>query len=143
MPPTTHPILLVEDDLSLRGSLCQFLGEHGYETITAGTARQGWDLVQAQQPRLCVLDLNLPDGSGLDLLRKIVHHRISSRVVVMTAFHLERMRPVDVSNVLVGWMIKPVNPTDLLTIVQKVMGEGSAAGCHNSPVRGDGNGCRA
>lgn len=136
MPPKTHPILLVEDDLSLRGSLCQFLSDHGYGTITAGTARQGWDLLQSQRPRLCVLDLNLPDGSGLDLLRKIAHSQMPSRVVVMTAFALEHMRPTGVAGVLVGWMTKPVNPMELLAIVEKVMGEESAASRRKAELGG-------
>ncbi|HEX2973175.1 MAG TPA: response regulator [Tepidisphaeraceae bacterium] len=126
MVQTTQTILLVEDDLSLRGSLCQFLSDHGYGTVEAGTARQGWELAQAKKPRLCVLDLNLPDGSGLDLLRKIAKSHWGSRVVVMTAFDLEHMRPTDTSDVLIGWMIKPVNPLDLLMMVRKVMGEGVA-----------------
>jgi DNA-binding response OmpR family regulator len=119
-PPES--ILLVEDDLSLRDSLCQFLNDHGYQTLTAATARQGWELVQSRRPRLCLLDLNLPDGSGLELLRKISQSSFGSQVVVMTAFDLKHMRPAEANRVLAGWMTKPVNPSELLTIVERVMG---------------------
>src|SRR5215212_2656008 len=88
MPQAGPTILLVEDDRSLRGSLSQFLQEHGYRTLLAETARQGWELASARRPQLCLLDLNLPDGSGLDLLKKLGDAKLQTRVVVMTAFDL-------------------------------------------------------
>lgn len=123
MTQALDSILLVEDDLSLRDSLCQFLKDHGYHTLEASTAKQGWELVQSGRPRLLLLDLNLPDGSGLDLLRKISQRGgTESVVVVMTAFDLKHMRPAEANRVLAGWMTKPVNPAELLGIVEKVMG---------------------
>ena len=116
-------ILLVEDDLSLRGSLCQFLSEHGYRTHTAETARQAWDLLCDRVPQLCLLDLNLPDGSGLDLLNHIIQHKIETKVVVMTAFDLQHVRPAGAGRVLAGWLTKPVHPGELLAVVDRVMEE--------------------
>jgi two-component system OmpR family response regulator len=121
MAQTNNPILLIEDDLSLRGSLCQFLEDQGYRTMTAGTVRHGWDLIRSKRPMLCLLDLNLPDGSGLDVLKRIVQHRLEIRVVVMTAFDLQHLRPADAGEMLVGWLTKPVNPQELLGLVEKVM----------------------
>jgi DNA-binding response OmpR family regulator len=121
MTPTAHAILLVEDDLSLRGSLCQFLNDHGYHTLTAGTARHGWEMISQQRPALCLLDLNLPDGSGLDLLRRIAQGGLPTRVIVMTAFDLKHLRPAGIEGTLVAWMTKPINPIDLLAVVEEVM----------------------
>jgi two-component system OmpR family response regulator len=113
------PILLVEDDLSLRDSLSQFLGDHGYRTISAENARRGWDLVEHGHPWLCLLDLNLPDGSGLDLLKRIAAKGLPVRVIVMTAFDLKHLRPAGVGDVLAGWLDKPVNPLELLKMVEE------------------------
>lgn len=121
MTETIETILLVEDDSSLRESLSQFLVDHGYRTVTAETARQGWQAVHEQRPVLCLLDLNLPDGSGLELLRKIVAEGSPMRVVVMTAFDVRHLRPAGLEGVLAGWMTKPVNPLDLLAVVEDVM----------------------
>lgn len=112
------PILLVEDDLSLRDSLCQFLEDSGYATVGAGSTAEGWQRLHSDRPWLCLLDLNLPDGSGLDLLNKIVRGRINVRVVVMTAFDLQHLRPAGASDVLAGWLSKPLSPVDLLKIVE-------------------------
>ena len=122
MPEWTRPILLIEDDLSLGESLCQFLRDHGYQTVQAATTREGWEIIRQQKPPLCLLDMNLPDGSGLEVLRRIVRQGLAVRVVVMTAFDLLHMRPADAGTTLAGWMTKPVNPAELLEVVEKVMG---------------------
>jgi DNA-binding response OmpR family regulator len=115
--------LIVEDDLSLAESLCQFLDENGYRTVTASTGRQGWELLLESRPQLCLLDLNLPDGSGLDLLRQIISRHLDVQVVVMTAFDLMHLRPKSANRVLAAWLTKPVNPLDLLKIVERCMGQ--------------------
>lgn len=118
MPHRTHQILLVEDDLPLSESLSEFLGDHGYRTLIVSTVRQAWDSIRQSPPCLCLLDMNLPDGSGLEILRKIAEHRVPTRVVVMTAFDLHHMRPAGINGVLAGWMTKPVNPDQLLDMVE-------------------------
>lgn len=118
------PILLIEDDPSLSGSLCQFLGDHGYEVACACTARNGWDLLSELPPGLCLLDLNLPDGSGLALFQRLAARQSRWRIVVMTAFDLAHLRPADPDGMLVAWLTKPVNPAELLRIVSGVVGPG-------------------
>ena len=121
MNEQSHPILLIEDDLSLRDSLSQFLADHGYRTAVAANAKQGWEMLRRYSPNLCLLDLNLPDGSGLDLLKRVVEHRIDMKVIVMTAFDLRQVRPAGAGEVLVGWLTKPVNPTELLQLIESVL----------------------
>ena len=120
MASPASTILLVEDDHSLRSSLSQFLNDHGYRTLSADSARQGWELASSRHPQLCLLDLNLPDGSGLDLLKKLTDAQLQTRVIIMTAFDLHHARPKN--GLLAGWLSKPVNPVELLALVEKVMG---------------------
>ena len=72
---------------------------------------------------MCLLDLNLPDGSGLDLLRQIVERNLPPLVVVMTAFPLHHLRPNYPTSTLVDWLTKPVPPSVLLAAVQQAMVE--------------------
>jgi DNA-binding response OmpR family regulator len=64
-------ILLVEDDPGVRAFLADNLAADGYEPLVADTAREGLRLLEYKQPDLAVIDLGLPDGSGLDLIRTI------------------------------------------------------------------------
>ena len=66
------PKLLVLDDEAV---ICQsfqwVFGPSGTEVLTAGTVADGWQRVQESRPDVIVLDLQLPDGSGLDLFERI------------------------------------------------------------------------
>jgi DNA-binding NtrC family response regulator len=124
MEKSAGSILLVEDDVSLRRSLGEFLRDCGYRPYVVGTMREGWETVRAVRPAVCLLDLNLPDGSGLDLLRRIVQERLPTRVIVMTAFPLQHLRPNDPQGILAAWLTKPVAPGALLEAVEEAIKEG-------------------
>ncbi len=107
-------ILLVEDDPSLRRSLLEFLHDHGYQTLAASTVREAAELLKTSRPALCLLDLNLPDGNGMELFHCAAIQTAQTRVIVMTAFPLQHLRPADANGSLVAWMTKPVAPSQLL-----------------------------
>jgi CheY-like chemotaxis protein len=64
-------ILVVEDDHATRTFLADNLTADGYELLVAETARDGLRLLETKFPDLALLDLNLPDGSGYDLVRRV------------------------------------------------------------------------
>jgi DNA-binding response OmpR family regulator len=64
-------ILVVEDDPATRIFLADNLTADGYELLVAETARDGLRLLDTKFPDLALLDLNLPDGSGYDLVRHV------------------------------------------------------------------------
>jgi DNA-binding response OmpR family regulator len=115
---TKPPVLLVEDDLSLRQSLEQFLADHGYQTLCVATIENAFEAFRIGHPWLCLLDLNLPDGCGLELLRFSAAREFPCRFIVMTAFNLTHQKPQGCDAALVGWLTKPVNPEQLLRLVE-------------------------
>ena len=77
-------ILLVEDEPSLRWTLQEALRGWGYEPVLASTATAAREKF-AQTPLLAVLlDINLPDGSGLELLRTFKQYAPQTVVIMMT-----------------------------------------------------------
>ena len=116
--PASGLILLVEDNASLCTCLKQFLADQGYETVSAGTLGEGLTLLAEYRPWLCLLDMNLPDGSGLELLHRVVAGGLGCRVIVMTAFDLPDLRPANAAGVLAAWMNKPVDPAELMQLVK-------------------------
>ncbi|HEY7116292.1 MAG TPA: response regulator [Tepidisphaeraceae bacterium] len=124
MTARTSSILLVEDDLSLQDSLRDFLEEHGFQTHTAGSSAQGKALLRSLKPSVCLLDLNLPDGSGLDLLRVIVQEKLPVRAIVMSAFPVQNLGRHFPDSVLVAMMTKPVSPQHLLELVDRITRDG-------------------
>jgi DNA-binding response OmpR family regulator len=67
-PPT---ILLVEDDPVLAIFLADNLSADGYEPLVAETVRDGLRELEYRRPDLAVVDLGLPDGSGLELIERV------------------------------------------------------------------------
>src|SRR6185503_16431023 len=68
-------ILVVDDEKMIRWSLGEALRGWGYEPIQAETASAGLAAFDADQPAAILLDINLPDGSGLEVLRQIRHRQ--------------------------------------------------------------------
>ena len=64
-------IVLIEDDPQIRRFLVAALEIHGYAPHEAATATEGLRQVTMRQPDLVILDLGLPDSSGLDLIKRL------------------------------------------------------------------------
>ena len=75
-------ILIVEDDTKLNSSLVMSLSAEGYETDSAFTVEQALEKYNAA--KLILLDVILPDGTGIDFCRKI--RSVSSRTPVIFFF---------------------------------------------------------
>ena len=74
-------ILIIEDDAVVRTFLADNLIADGYELSVAATMRDGLRALEAEPPDLAVVDLTLPDGSGLELIKRIrAADGIASRV---------------------------------------------------------------
>ncbi len=78
-------ILIVDDEDLLRWSLRTKLEQWGYETLEAETARQAFRLFTEEAPDLVLLDIKLPDGSGIDVLQRIKGHDPNAQVIIITA----------------------------------------------------------
>jgi two-component system KDP operon response regulator KdpE len=67
-----HPKLLaIEDDVQIQRFLAAALESHGYELLSAGTGAEGLRLAALRQPDIVLVDLGLPDRSGLDVIRAL------------------------------------------------------------------------
>ena len=96
----TRNTLIVEDHQPSAAALRRLLQAHGCDVRVAGTVADARDLVAARWPDCVVLDLCLPDGSGIDLLRSIRRHGPPVRVAVATGSaddavlrEIRRLRP--------------------------------------------------
>jgi len=67
----TATILVVEDDDATRTFLADNLTADGFELLVADCARDGARLMETKFPDLALIDVGLPDGSGLDLVRRV------------------------------------------------------------------------
>ncbi len=85
-------VLIVDDEVDIRGSLEAILREEDYAVTTAGTATEALVLLRDSDFQAVLLDIWLPDGDGLDVLAKIRrgedgHHRPGAPEVIMISGH--------------------------------------------------------
>jgi DNA-binding response OmpR family regulator len=74
-------VLLVDDDPALRAFLADNLAADGFTTLLAETAGEGLRMLEHRRPDLALIDVGLPDGSGLDLIARVrAADGIASRV---------------------------------------------------------------
>jgi len=80
-------ILVADDDLTLSHLIAQRLRERGYQVLVTQDAVQTWHHIQRESPDLVVLDIKMPGGSGLAVLRRLKQN-LNNRhvpVIVITA----------------------------------------------------------
>jgi two-component system response regulator AtoC len=80
-------ILVIDDEAGIRESLDMFLREKGFTVRLAKNLAEGMLLVEEFRPQVVILDLRLPDGNGLDVLKPISEMAPYAKTVVITAFH--------------------------------------------------------
>ena len=85
MSETFRRVLIVEDDQSLSRIVARNLGARGIETRQVSTVREAQAAIQAQRPDLLLLDINLPDGTGWELLRILERQGVMIPTVVISA----------------------------------------------------------
>jgi DNA-binding NtrC family response regulator len=79
-------ILVIDDEKLLRWSVEQNLSKEGYHVITAEKGLEGLELFSAEQPEVVLLDIHLPDISGLQVLDSIKKDDKNTVVIMITAF---------------------------------------------------------
>src|ERR1044072_8578935 len=78
-------ILVVDDEKMIRWSLGEALRGWGFEPVEAATAAAAIGAFDAETPAAVLLDINLPDGSGLEVLRKMRHRQNDAVIIMITA----------------------------------------------------------
>ena len=77
-------VLIVDDEQTTRWTLAEALRRCGYITEEAGTVSAALTMFDAEPPSVVLLDVNLPDGTGLDVLREMKRRQPQSAVIMMT-----------------------------------------------------------
>lgn len=84
----TMKILIIEDDIGLSRGISYALDQEGYETVTAFGQKSGIECYRKEKPDGVILDLNLPDGDGIDICRNI-RQESDVPILMLTARDME------------------------------------------------------
>ena len=123
---STVRTVVVEDDAVLRAELARLIDEAiGLELVgTAGTLAEGIGLLDLA-PDVLLVDLGLPDGSGLDLIRQVRESEADCRVLVLTVFADVRSVVTAIEAGADGYLLKDVTVEQISSSIEVVMSGGA------------------
>ena len=120
MPPKKH-ILYVEDHEDTRDLVSFVLQQRNYEVTTSATIESGVRLAGENKYDLYLLDSWLPDGSGLELCRKIREFDGTTPILFYSAAAYEIDRELALLNGAQGYLTKPTQNTELCDFISSLV----------------------
>lgn len=79
-------ILIIDDEVQLRGLLARIISLEGYEVVEAGDCRTGLKQLDAFAPEVVLCDVRLPDGNGVEMVERIKKAAPLTEVILLTAY---------------------------------------------------------
>ena len=126
MSPATNPrLLVVDDEPDLRTLYELTLLREGYEVESVGSVEEGWGLLQERGPggfQLVITDMRLPDGTGLDLLRRIDDAGRREKAIVITAYGSPENAVEALKAGAYDYLTKPVDLRQFRAVVASALG---------------------
>lgn len=123
--------VVVEDEAQIRRFVRASLEEAGWQVFEADTVRRGLVEAGTRHPELVILDLGLPDGSGLELLRDL-RHWSKVHVIVLSARSHENDKIAALDAGADDFITKPFGAGELLARVRAAQRRASQAGARGS-----------
>ena len=122
----SQKILIIEDEPDIRKTLEYNISREGYEVISASSLSEGREKLESASFTLLLLDLMLPDGSGLDLCRELKQDKSSSSmpVIILTAKDDEVDKVVGFELGADDYVTKPFSVRELILRVKAVLKRG-------------------
>jgi two-component system nitrogen regulation response regulator GlnG len=114
-------LLVVDDEPSVCYSFRRLFGSDSVEVLTAQTIAEGRAQEQAHQPDVVVLDLQLPDGSGMDLFEEIRRRTPKRPVIFITAHGTTRTAIEAMKNGAFDYLIKPLDIEQLSEVIHRAL----------------------
>ena len=114
-------ILVVEDEESQRSLLETLLTNKGFEVLTAAGVHEAFTTLEEARPNLLLTDYNMPDGTGLEVLRKARETDPDMGVVLLTAYGTVPMAVEAMRQGALDFMRKPVNESDFIERIAQAL----------------------
>jgi two-component system KDP operon response regulator KdpE len=130
-------ILLVDDELSIQKAMEPLLRSRGYSVTVAGTGREALDFFARDRPDLLILDLGLPDITGIEVCRR-VREVADTPILILSARGAEKDKVAALDLGADDYMTKPFGPEEMMARVRAALRRslGREAVLHGQLTRG-------
>ena len=119
-------LLVVDDEPDLRTLYELTLVREGYDVESAGSVDEAWALLEGGQFNLVITDMRMPDGTGLDLLRRLEEAGRRERAIVITAYGSAENAVEALKAGAYDYLTKPVDLRQFRAVVASALGRAPA-----------------
>ncbi|MCO4773052.1 MAG: sigma-54-dependent Fis family transcriptional regulator [Deltaproteobacteria bacterium] len=117
-------VLIVDDEKLIRWSLAEELRSHGYEPLEAGNLAEARAHLETSDLELCIFDIRLPDGSGIDLLKEVRVDDQDTPIIMITG-HGNVATAVEVTRAgATEYIPKPFDLREMMLVVGRASSSG-------------------
>ena len=124
----TYSVVIIEDETTLATNIATYLRKYNYEAHTASSAREGISCCETVRPEIVLLDLNLPDQNGLDILPQLRQLDPEMTVIIMTASDSVRTAVKAMQTGASDYLTKPIILSELKLLLEKVAEQARLSG---------------
>lgn len=121
MTAENRRILIIDDERPILLTLEALLGRHGYQPKTAANASYGLRALETHRPSVVLLDLQLPDADGLEMLQQIKREHPDTQVIILTAHDSLSNAIESIKRGAYHFISKPYAPEELLSLIDKAL----------------------
>ena len=121
MTAENRRILIIDDERTILLTLEALLGRHGYQVETAATASFGLRRLKETSPAVVLLDLQLPDAEGLEMLGQIKDEHPDTQVIILTAHDSLNNAIESIKRGAYHFISKPYVPEELISLIEKAI----------------------
>lgn len=114
-------LLIIDDQTAILESLSMFFLEKGYQTSTAEYGKEGLEKVASEDPDIVILDIKLPDISGIEVLKEIKAANEQTVVIMITAFSMMDTTIEAMKYGAFDYIHKPIKIKELNTCINKAI----------------------
>ena len=117
--------LIIEDNEDNMELISFILKKHGYETLKAETGMQGFEMALQERPDFIILDIQLPDIDGYEVLQRIRNSEIKDNipVIAMTSYAMTGDREKLLAAGCNGYIEKPIDSRKVIDQIRIIIGE--------------------
>ena len=115
-------VLIVDDDLSVRNTMQEYITNAGFSSLTAATAEEALELVEKKDFAVVITDIRLPGLGGLELT-KVIKKKNGVDVIVVTGYSDDYSYEEAINTGASDFVIKPVRLEELLLRLKRVLKE--------------------
>lgn len=112
-------VLVIDDDLPIRGMLAAALRQHGFQVLLAGDGAEGQRALTIHHPDIILLDLAMPDVNGWDFLQRLQETGHIGKVPIIVVSAHVRVEPQALLQMGVAAILpKPFNLPELIQLIE-------------------------